>query len=429
MKKLYDLLLDKKVNQKQETLWYSIGISCYSASSVLLLLIVTRITGTEGAGIFSIGWAVSQLMATIGLFGTRNYQVADINENFSFHYYLSSKGISITLMFVSTLLYTWILNFDSEKTILAFLLTVFMSGEALADVFAGFFQQHQRLDISGKSYFIRVLGYDFLFVSSLLMVGNLKFSIIIMLSFSLLWLLIFDFQLVKKLSQLKGKQKEKISFTRLLQLFGACAPIFFSAFLTNYIVNTPKNAIELLLSDESQAIYNIIFMPSSIIILFTSFALVPMYTSISKTWKNRELSAFKTTVFKIIILVMLLLVAVLLGGFFLGIPVLSVVYNVDLASVKPELLILLVAGGLNSLATFFIYILTVFNQQKVLLLIYAIVAIVGTFASNYLVGNYELMGAALTYFISILLIVVSLTLIVYTTYKRKSIQKENGNII
>ncbi len=91
MNNVYAYLLNKKVSLKENTLWYTMGTMCSSATSFLLMIYVTRILGVDEAGVFSISYSVGQLMLSIGWFGTRQFQVSDINEEFKFSDYLSLK--------------------------------------------------------------------------------------------------------------------------------------------------------------------------------------------------------------------------------------------------------------------------------------------------------------------------------------------------
>ncbi|MHC5373444.1 lipopolysaccharide biosynthesis protein [Enterococcus sp. LJL120] len=417
MENFYQKILKRQVSPKTETLWYSIGSSVYAASSVFLLLFVTRFLGTFEAGVFSIGWAVCQLMLSIGMFGSRNFQVADVKNKFSFAYYLQSKGLTVLLMILGTLVYGIVLGFDSYKMTIALLLTSLMIGETFADVFAGFLQKQNRLDISGKSYLGRVISYDSSFLIVLLLTKNVAVALITAIVLSICWLLIFDFQFVRRLEQ--NPIFTKLHKKKLVKLYLSCFPIFLSAFLTNFIMNAPKNAIELYLNESFQTVYNIIFMPSSIIALFTSFVFVPMYTYISKAWSEKDYPKFRKIIFKIIGLIFALTLVVVLGGITIGIPVLSFIYNVNLADYRAEFAILLVAGGVNSLSYLFVYLLTVFESQRLLLFIYGFVAVFATLCGNFLVIHLELMGAAVLFCVSCLALVLLLILSVWKMYHQK----------
>lgn len=405
--------LEKDITASKKSLWYSLGIFGYSLSSVILLLVVTRFLGQNEGGVFSIGWAVCQQMCTVGLFGTRNYQVSDIDGHYEDKYYFSSKLVTILMMLAGTFIYTFMLQLSIDKTIIAFLLTVLMTIEVWADVSAGFLQKKDRLDLVGKSYLGRVIGYDIVFVLLIVSLKSMSFAIMGAIVFSALWLLLFDFPLIRMV----GVKQLPIHLKKMLQLLFDCMPIFMSAFLTNYIVNIPKNSIELYLTDSLQSIYNIIFMPSAIITLFMSFVLVPMYTKISATWQKRDYKGFLGIISRITGLVVGLTVVIAIGGFLIGVPVLGFIYNVDLTPYKFDFVMLIFAGGINSFATFLVYILTVLRSQKYLLGIYGVVAVIGSFISNGMVRNQGLIGAAQLYFTLVSLIAVLLVVVTFISYR------------
>ena len=53
MNNVYAYLLNKKVSLKENTLWYTMGTMCSSATSFLLMIYVTRILGVDEAGFFN----------------------------------------------------------------------------------------------------------------------------------------------------------------------------------------------------------------------------------------------------------------------------------------------------------------------------------------------------------------------------------------
>ncbi|WP_159723358.1 lipopolysaccharide biosynthesis protein [Enterococcus sp. CSURQ0835] len=412
MKKILASQFSKPTDLKKSSLWYSTGTFTYAASSVYLLLVVTRVLGPSQAGIFSIGWAVCQQMYAVGLYGTRNFQVADIESRYSDKSYFQVKLFTIVMMLLGSIVYSAILGVSQIKLVVSLLLTFLMCGETIADVLAGFLQKRERLDLSGKSYFFRIVSYDLLFTIILFLTGDMRLAIGSAAILSIGWLLLVDYQWV----QMIGYSKQSVPLKRVIQLLKECTPIFLSAFLTNYIVNIPKNSIELFLADKIQSIYNILFMPSAIITLFMSFVLVPMYTKISTHWLQKEYTAFKKIVLKIVGIIVGLTIIAIVGGYLVGIPVLGIIYNVNLNPYKLQFILLILGGGINSLATFLVYVLTVFGRQRLLIYVYTVAALIATLISNHLVSIYAISGAALVYLLAILFISLLLLTIVIRLY-------------
>ena len=398
MDKIYLNLEKINFSKRVNSLLYTIGMMVFSFSSVLLLLVVTRVLGKSEAGIFSIGWAICQQMLTIGLFGTRNVQVSDIDDTFLFSDFFSMKIISILMMLIGSLIYSFLLHLTVLEIKVSFLLSVLMSSEAFADVFAGYFQKNDKIGIVGLSYIIRVLMYDLLFIISLFVFHSVTLSISTAICISYLWLLVFDFSLIRR--------KEIIfclDLGRLKKVVSSSIAICVSAFLTNYIVNIPKNSIALYLDNTMQTYYNILAMPSFIISLFASVIIVPMYTDIAFLAYN-DMKKFVKKIIKIQVLLIILTATFLVLGELLGVPVINFLYEVNINLYRLEFAVLIVSGGFSSLATFYVYIITVFSKSKFLFWVYGLVSILSTLFSNYLVQNFELFGATLIYFFSTLLI-------------------------
>lgn len=402
MNNVYAYLLNKKVSLKENTLWYTMGTMCSSATSFLLMIYVTRILGVDEAGVFSISYSVGQLMLSIGWFGTRQFQVSDINEEFKFSDYLSLKLFMTIIMMVGCLIYSVFLHFNTYKMLVTFLYCLFLICDVFADLFSARFQQVDKLFLSGMSYIIRILGYNLVILFSLLCFKNLIVAIVLAMIYSALELTFFDLQLIKRISQIKIE----FYMDKIIQLIKNCFPLFISSFLTTFIVNVPKNAIELNFDSSVQTYYNIIFMPSYIINLFCMFIFVPLYTSIANTWLNSTKDKFINTVVKLMIFDVLLSLVVFAGCYFLGIPLLEPVYGVDLHSVKSSFLVLIVAGCFTSMNSILSYIFTVIRRQKFMIYIYVVAMVLAQVMVKTLTLNYGIFGASLDYLIGIASITV-----------------------
>lgn len=417
MKNFRDLLYRVPNNSIMNTLWYPIGMMMFSASSIILLIFITRFFGSVNSGIFAISWAVCQQMYSLGLFGTRNYQIADVENKFSFSQYYSSKFFSAILMLIGCIIYGLVLKLSWPKLLMSFLLTFLMIGEVFADVFAGHLQKMDRNAQIGKSYFFRILLYDLIFIFICLLFNNIYLAILFSILVSFSWIWIVDYYYIVKDENSKNKEKVHltISFKNVLI---ECTPILLSAFLTNFIINIPKNAIELYSTNQLQAIYNILFTPTSIIALVSSIIFMPMYTKISQDWYKKRYKDFLKKITNVIIFICLFTFVVLIIAYFLGIPVLSFVYNVELAKYKFQFLLLVISGGIVSISWLLVYLLTVFNRQILLVYIYGFVSVVSNLLSNYLVKLSAIEGASISYFLSSLFINILLVWCVVVEYKK-----------
>lgn len=131
------------------------------------------------------------------------------------------------------------------------------------------------------------------------------------------------------------------------------------------------------------------------------FIFVPLYTSIANTWLNSTKDKFINIVVKLFIFDILLSIFVFVGCYFLGIPLLELVYGVELQSVKSSFLILIIAGCFTSMNSILSYIFTVVRKQNFMIYIYAVAMIVAQVMVKALTVKYGIFGASLDYLIGI----------------------------
>lgn len=90
-------------------------------------------------------------------------------------------------------------------------------------------------------------------------------------------------------------------------------------------------------------------------------------------------------------------IGLLLGSALLGIPVLSMVYSVDLSEYKKELLIIIVGGCIYTFAAVLDNALVVIRHQYALIVVYGLTYLYINNVVEYMIGVGGMMGAALSY--------------------------------
>ena len=176
-----------------------------------------------------------------------------------------------------------------------------------------------------------------------------------------------------------------------------CFPLFAGAFLSFYIGNAPKYAIDAQLTDSAQACYGFIAMPVFVIGLLNNFIFNPMLYRLSLLWSERKVKTFIFKVVRQVGIIFAITIVCIVGAYCIGIPVLSILYNTDLHDYKTELLILLLGGGFLGLSGLLNAVITIIRCQEYLMWGYAIIAVLAFFMSNKIVSMYDVMGASVLY--------------------------------
>ena len=382
--------------------WNIAGNIANALLSVVTLMIVTRFLDSAEADVFSIGWAISQLLATIGTYQIRMYQATDIVGKFKFRQYLIYRFITIGIMLLSSGVYVYVRGYSGEKLLVVLLMCVFRAIDSFADVYEGWFQQKERYDLAGKALAYRVGISIVTFGVSLFVSNNLFLACEILVFTYIICLFCFNVRYYRVVKVFKEQQsKESLGIRWILKITTEGFPLFFNAFLMMAIMNAPKMVLDVYIENGSliqgvQTIFNIIFMPASFLNL-AYLVFRPLITKMAIVWNNGERKEFIQILFKIIIALMGISVILILGSAFLGIPILTFVYAVDLSNYKRELLIIILGGCLYTFSAVLDNALVIIRKQYALIFAYVVTFIYIHFASKIMVGLWGVAGAALAY--------------------------------
>ncbi|WNO81804.1 lipopolysaccharide biosynthesis protein [Streptococcus suis] len=388
----------KIVSPKTIFIWNLLGSTSSAAISIFLLLLVTRLLTELEADIFSFAYAVANLFVIIASFQVRDYQATDVSKKFSFSQYLATRLITIIIMLLLALSYIFLSKYEFQKSVCIFLICLYRGSDALSDVFQGLFQQNARLDIAGKSLFLRNSIVILTFGIGLFITNNLLLSLIYLVISSYLFVFFFD---VTNLFQFTRIIKEEINLKAIKNILSECLPLFINAFLLVTIYNQPKYALNTffergVIGTGVQRDFNILFMPVfSMNILLILFR--PMITQLAIYRRAGDYNQFKQYQKRIIKMVVGLAVLVLVGGIVLGIPALNILYGTNLNKYWLSFIITMLGGIASTFATICDNMLTVLRKQKYLVISFAISCLLSILISNPLVEYYGILGAAIAF--------------------------------
>ena len=395
---------------KAAFIWNILGSIAVAASSLLLLMFAGRAQGESAAGVFSIALAISQLFSTIGLFEMRNFQSSDLKEKYLFSDYFTFRIFACLVMMILSTVYIIFKGYAGIEFKVLFSMCVYKMFDSFVDVCYGMLQQKNKLEIAGKSLFFRTTICTILFIFFVYHFDDLLMPMTILNIVTLIWIITYDFYYTRKY------EKKWISFNyeNMKSLFIECLPLCICSFLSIYLINSPKYAIQSFASKELQGIFGYVFMPTSVINLFSIFILRPIIGDLSIAWTTGNKDRFIQFIRVIVLWIIVLTIGALVGGYFLGIPVLSILYSTNLTNYRTGLMIILVGGGFSALTTAFYYVLTVMRMQNRVLFTYGAVYLLSLLIVKNLAIKMNLIGASLGYAIVMLLLAIGLfiTLIV-----------------
>ncbi|WP_099868555.1 transcriptional regulator [Streptococcus suis] len=414
---------DPIINQRRNFIWNMLGTLSSASVSIFLLLIVSRLTNAQISDTFSIAFTLSQQFVVIAYYGVRNFQSTDTKETYSFYSYLLARIFTVAAMLVVMLLYSMLFSISGEKFLILLFMTLYRSCEAFSDVFQGLFQQHQRSDLAGKVLFFRSVMSLITFSVSIYITNSLLQSTIILFVVNLILFFIYDLKFYKK--KFKMIDRNLFLFWRdSIQITKFCTIIFLSNFLINSIFNDPKLVIDKLIDSQqlipgTQRDFNILFMPTFVLNLLLIF-LRPLITELSIHFQKNETSEYSKKVKLIFYSLVISSFIVLLVGCFLGIPVLSLIFGINLQNYSIEFLILLFGGVLNLFAILIDYLLTIQRKQNYLLFATLLTFFISKLIVSPLIQNFAILGASISFTICMFVYLFA-SLIVFYIFNLKNV--------
>lgn len=406
---MYKMKTKKNVSVKQIYIWNILGSIANALTSMILLMLVTRTSDSLHADMFSIGFALAQQFVTIGIFQVRNYQATDVQEKFRFRDYFFFRVLTCCVMMAVSFGYIVLKGYSQEKGIIVFLLCLSKVVEALSDVYQGFFQQKERLDLAGKTLVLRSCVNCTVFGFTLFIWKDMMLSVICMLVSSFLCFWFYERSRYRKFPKIIQDSYSVREFLRKSkEIFLQCFPLFINGFLIMSIYNAPKNAIDSLCGQQSQLSgmqtdYNILFMPASVINLFLIF-LRPYMTHMAYAWTSGQKSRFRKLILQMTLGISIFSLFTIIGAWILGIPILELVYGKNLSMYRRELLVLILGGMFSSLATVFDNIITVIRYQHFLVISYIISWATALIISGPMVERLQITGAALVFLLTMVIL-------------------------
>lgn len=409
-------IVKKQPSEKEIYIWNITGSMANAMFSVVALMFVTRVLSNDKTDIFSIAWSISQLMATIGTYQIRTLQATDVKERFGFKQYFSFRILTIVVMMLCSVAYVMVKHYEVYKSVIVIIVCAYRAVESLTDVYEGWLQQKERLDLVGKAISYRIFLTVIACGISLILTHSLMaFSVMLLLS-GMFGLFFWDIRYYMTLWKTENTQISCDEKSWLTQLFVAGTPLFINAFLMMNITNTPKMEIDSAIMDKlmisgSQTIFNILFMPASVLTL-VYIVFRPLLTKMAIEWMNGHKRKFIIIIGKIMGCLAGIGVIVVIASYILGIPVLSILYALDLSKYKTELLIIIVGGCFCTFSYVLDNALVVIRKQYLLVCAYGVSWIYVKIFAPFAVVKWNLRGAALAYMTSMIIFFVA-TLVIF----------------
>lgn len=407
------ILGNEQNSKRSSVIWNAVGGAFSAGQAAIILIFISHKLGLTIAGMVTIAYAVANLFMSVCKYGIRNYQVTDVKDRFAFSDYFYCRCVTTIITFgilLFYLLYCYLFRDDSaSKLIILCQVSILKLIDGFEDVYIGRYQQIGRLDVGAKIMALRLFFSTAVICVLVLIGGNIYIALLGGIVSSVL-LDIFLIKITFEVTDINisGMQRKNISHLLKISL-----PLCIGTTLSIYIGNVPKYMIDAYMNEEVQAVFGYIMMPVFVITLLNQFIYQPMVKDLGDLWEDRNVKDFCKNVLRQCLIVFVLIFVVIVGGLLLGLPVLSVLYNVDLSIYQTEFAVLLLGGGFYALAYYLNVPITTIRKQNYIAIGYAAAAILAFAFGKYFVLAKGMLGAAVLYLCinAVLVIVYAVVLV------------------
>lgn len=412
------------------------GSLIYAFSSMFMAFAAMRLLGPEEGGIFGFGFStLGQQIFIIAYFGIRPFHITDTSRQYSFGDYLMLRRITCLLALLSAGAYLLLLTAEGAygglKAASIFLLCIYKTSDGYADVYESEAQRDGKLYIGGRGLFLRTLLSMAGFFAMLLISGDLMLSALGALICQLLGLWLFNIRAF--FGEVPGDSFDlHHSMRKVRELLISDIPLFLSVFLDFYIFSSAKYAIDWTLGDSASGIFNILFMPTSVIYLVANFVIKPFMTELAVCFGRKDRRSFLRLSGRMALVTAALMAAALIGALILGRPVLGLLeyilgdgYEGMLTGNFNAFMLIILGGGIYALNNLFYYLLVIMRRQKLIFVIYLMGSAAAFLLSRAAVEKAGILGGAASYALLMLIILAVFMAAVYKSME-SSFQKEAG---
>lgn len=389
--------------KRDSYIWNAAFYGVNAVQPAIMLLAVSRAGSLEEAGMVGIGFAFANALMILGRYGLHNFQVTDVEEQYSFRDYFACRVISVGMAAAIALLYLFACvltdRYTGHKAMIIMELVILRLIDAFEDVFIGRLQQKGRLDIGARVGTVRqtiIMAVIFLAEA---FSGNLAASllagIVTSIAVEAILLPFTDRYASYSLDFGKGSnQSERFMKTTLLI---AGAALCIGTFLHNVLGNMTKYLIDFYLTDAEQAINNYLMLPVFVVTLMNYVLMQPAVKSIGDLWSRRETNELRRMIIRHVLVLIFLAGIITAGVLILGLQILSWMYQVPLTRYRGLAALLMLGGLIYTISEYFMMLLVVLRRQRVIVIGCISALITGAGLSVAIVPGRGLYGTAFCY--------------------------------
>lgn len=382
----------KGLSLRKNFSWTFAGNVIHAICQWGVLVVLAKLGSPEMVGQYALGLAIATPLFMFTNLQLRAIQATDARDDFSFVDYRSLRFVATALGLVGLIGITVISGYGRTTGLVVFFVGLAKAFESVSDVYYGFAQRHERMDLIARSMTYKGLLSLGAMILLMYTTGSIVWASAGVAGAWLLRFLAYDVRFVTLLPEQAASGWD---WSRSASLAKVALPLGLVMLLISLNTNIPRYFLQHEYGERAVGFYSAVAY-----LMVAGTTVVGALGQSASPRLAKQYAAGQTIAFRDLI-VKLLVVAVSLGvaGIFVslvaGKSLLAALYTDDYAAYAGLLTLVMIAALIQYIASFLGYGMTAARKFRVQLPLSVITVLTTLGASFYLVPRFGLEGAAI----------------------------------
>lgn len=343
----------------KSVIWNTLGNLVYYASQYVLLILAQRMAGATVSGQVSVAMSIAAICLSFSNYGMRSFQISDFAHKYSDKTYRDSRRFTVLLAGLGCAAFAFSVSYTNAQRWVILLYTIARLSEGYIDVWHGYLQKADRMDLVGKLFGLRGILTIVGFAGGLWLTHNVVVTMGILAVLSWACVLFADVPPSRKAADFSATTNGT-----MWMLLWECAPLAVYSFLNSSIGSVVKLMCERIVGTEKFAYFNNVFAPVQIIQVGAMYIFAPFMMYFARAWEKKDHKSYQkgfglATGAMPVLWLCGFVGAALLGPFFLGL-----LYGAEVKAYAFLLQPAVVAAVVNIYVSILCYLLSMMREMK-----------------------------------------------------------------
>lgn len=343
----------------RSVVWNTLGNLVYYASQYVLLILAKRLAGDLINGEVSVAMAIAAICLSFSNYGMRSFQISDFARQYTDRTYLRSRYFTVAAAGVGCAVFAFAVSYTAQQRGVILLYTLSRLSEGYIDVWHGYLQRADRMDLVGILFGIRGLMTMAVFGLGFWLTQDILFTMALLALFS--WICVFaaDVPPSRRRADLSAAGGGSVR-----SLLWQCAPLAVYSFLNSSIGSVVKLVCERIVGTEQFSCFNNVFAPVQILQVGAMYIFAPFMLTFARAWEAHDRRGYGRALGLCAAAMPVLWAAGAAGAALLGPWALTILYGADIRAYSYLLQPAVAAAVANIFVAILCLLLSMMREMK-----------------------------------------------------------------